>query len=347
MSLEQIRIGIIGAGENTRSVHLPNLKAIPGVEVLQVANRTTASGQKVAEEFDIPEVKSTWQEVATAKEIDAVVIGTWPYLHCEATCLALESGKHVLCEARMAMNEAEAKKMLRVSLEHPECVAHLVPAPFSLHADQTIRQLINSGRLGNLLYFHADFQSSSLATDTSQLHWRRNVKFSGLNTMVLGIFYETVTRWLPPARWVSAVGRVFNDTATGSETGEPTRIEIADYLSVQMEMRNGMAGSFLISEAGVHADPPNIKIFGDYGTIKFDFRVDGNLYFASSDAEKLEPVNIPPEKQGKWRVEEEFINSIRGGERVKLNTFAIGVDYMKFTEAAIRSVQNSGRRMIL
>ena len=45
-------------------------------------------------------------------DIDAIVIGTWPYLHCPITLAALEAGKHVLTEARMSMNAAEAHRML-------------------------------------------------------------------------------------------------------------------------------------------------------------------------------------------------------------------------------------------
>ena len=42
-----IRIGIIGAGGNTISAHLPKLIEQSGVEIVSVANRTIASGKKV------------------------------------------------------------------------------------------------------------------------------------------------------------------------------------------------------------------------------------------------------------------------------------------------------------
>ena len=54
MAAEIIRIGIIGAGANTRKMHIPRLHAIEGVQIVEVANRTTASAQKVADEFQIP-----------------------------------------------------------------------------------------------------------------------------------------------------------------------------------------------------------------------------------------------------------------------------------------------------
>ncbi|MEE9258443.1 MAG: Gfo/Idh/MocA family oxidoreductase, partial [Nitrospinaceae bacterium] len=140
--MKKIRIGVIGAGQNTRKIHIPKLQALPEVEVLEVANRSTDSGKAAAEEFSIPHVRSSWREVATSGDIDAVVIGTWPYLHCEAACLALESGKHVLCEARMAMDAKEAGKMLAVSAKHPNLVAQLVPAPFTLGIDKAVADTI-------------------------------------------------------------------------------------------------------------------------------------------------------------------------------------------------------------
>ena len=174
MQNNKIRIGIIGAGQNTRKIHLPKLLALPNVEIIEVANRTPQSANIAAKEFEISTVRKSWQEVATSPDLDAIVIGTWPYLHCPATCLALESGKHVLCEARMAMNQAEAKKMLDTSQNDPDLVAQLVPAPFSLHADKLIAEIIGRGDLGKVLYFHVDYQSAPLAIPQKTLHWRRN-----------------------------------------------------------------------------------------------------------------------------------------------------------------------------
>ena len=47
--------------------------------------------------------------------------------------------------------------------------------------------------------------------------------------MVLGIVYESLLRWLPPAEWVSAVGHIFNGTALNPETGEKESVEVPDY----------------------------------------------------------------------------------------------------------------------
>jgi hypothetical protein len=48
-------------------------------------------------------------------------------------------------------------------------------------------------------------------------------------------------------------------------------------------------------------------------------------------------VYIPPEKEGGWRVEADFVDTIRDGKPVEFTDFATGVRYMKFTEAVARS----------
>ena len=51
-----VRVGVIGAGANTRTRHIPGFKAIAGVEVTAVCNRTMASGENVAKEHGIRQV---------------------------------------------------------------------------------------------------------------------------------------------------------------------------------------------------------------------------------------------------------------------------------------------------
>lgn len=100
---EKLVVGVIGAGGNTRLRHIPELLAIENhsVEVKTIANRTKQSALAVAQQFKVPHVSGNWQDVINDPEIDAVVIGTWPYMHKQLVIAALEAGKHVLCEARM------------------------------------------------------------------------------------------------------------------------------------------------------------------------------------------------------------------------------------------------------
>jgi predicted dehydrogenase len=341
--MNPIKIGIIGAGQNTCKMHIPKLLALQGVEIKAVANRSLDSARKVAEQFNISHISADWREIATSKDIDAIVIGTWPYLHCEATCLALHSGKHVLCEARMSMNAVEAEKMLKVARENPHCIAQLVPSPFTLRIDETVKTYIQQGKLGKPLYFNFEYQAGVIPPAKAPAHWRRNKKYSGNNIMVLGIAYETILRWFDPAEWVSATASIFNSPALNPESGKPEPIEIPDYLNVQMKLKNGVMGSFLISESGLYARPPILEIFGDQGTLQYHFSMDGELIYGNNGKKQAVALQNPIG----WRVEEEFINAIRGKEKVRLTTFETGVEYMKFTDAVNQSFKNDGVRITL
>ena len=124
-----IRMGLVGAGANTRRRHIPGLREQQGVEIVSVANRSRESGERVAGEFEIPTVYDSWLELIRADDTDAICIGTWPYMHKTLTLAALENEKHVLCEARMAMNAREAREMLDASRQKPHLVTQIGTCP--------------------------------------------------------------------------------------------------------------------------------------------------------------------------------------------------------------------------
>ena len=347
MTAEIIRIGIIGAGANTRKIHIPKLQAIEGVQIVEVANRTPASAQKVADEFNIPTVRNNWQEIIESKEVDAIVIGTWPNLHCEASRMALQAKKHVLCEARMAMDEVEARTMLQASYKHPQCIVQIVPSPFTLHADSTLLHILDSSDIGTPRFFRFEYQAPPLVPQGGDLHWRRNKEYSGTNIMMLGIIYESLLRWFGSAEWVNAHAEVVNNRAVDPETNKEVEVEVPDYLSVQMKMTNGIMGSLLLHELSTQSPHSSIKIFGDNGFIHLDFEVNGKLYLSKGTGNELNEVQIPAEKAGKWRAEEEFISTIRNFEDIEHTTFTTGVEYMKFTQAVNESFNSEGERIII
>src|SRR2546425_66645 len=143
-----LRVGFVGAGNNTRRRHIPGFQKQPDVDLVAVANRTKESGERVAKEFAVARVYADWRDLVRARDVDAVCVGTWPDMHCEITLAALEHGKHVLCEARMAMDAAEGRRMLAAARRAPHLVAQLVPAPHTLEVDATLQALLAEGYAG-------------------------------------------------------------------------------------------------------------------------------------------------------------------------------------------------------
>jgi hypothetical protein len=95
-------------------------------------------------------------------------------------------------------------------------------------------------------------------------------------------------------------------------------------------------------------DMADVHIFGTDGTIRLQQPVGDALALSTGKRGEaaLEPVEIDPAKRGGWRVEEEFINAIRGKERVTHTDFFTGVKYMEWTTAVSRSVRE-GLAMML
>lgn len=343
-AMQKIRIGFIGAGENTRKKHLPGFQAIAGVDLLGVANRTRESGNRVAEAFNIARVYEHWQELIEDRDIDAVCIGTWPYLHAEATIAALAAGKHVLCEARMAMNAGEAAEMLAAA-QRSNCVAMLVPSPFGLKGDRTMRRLLAEGYLGQVREIYVRGLTSVAADATAPLHWRQRSDLSGMNVLTLGILNETVQRWFGIARSVVAHSQCFVPRRIDPATGLLQDADVPDSVAVIAQQAIGATCVYHVSGVAYHAGAMRIEAYGSDGTLVYDLASD-EILGAKAGESVLAPISIPPEEAGRWQVEEDFIAAIREGRPITHTSFVDGVKYMRFTEAVHRSAAE-GRRVTL
>jgi predicted dehydrogenase len=346
MGAESIKVGIIGAGTNTRDVHIPKLREIPGVEIACVANSSRASGEAVARAFDIPRVHDTWRDLVADDGVDAVLIGTWPSLHRDATVAALEAGRHVLCEARMAMDAGQAREMLAASQAHPGLVAQVVPAPWTLEVDAAIRGMIAEGRLGRLLAVDVRGTTAQFADEGSPLHWRQDAAKSGLNVLTLGIWYEMTARWIGHARSLVAAARTFVKRRTDTATGGAADVMVPDHVDVLAETADGTSLRLQVSAVTALAPSPREAwLFGSEGTLRVD--ADTRRIFAGRRGDtELKEIVVPPNERVGWRVEREFVGAIRGGEPVRFTTFVDGVRYMEFTEAVAVSAR-TGRRVDL
>lgn len=337
-----LRIGIIGAGANTRLMHLPGFQAIDGVTVETICNRSETSSRKVADEFGVPRTETDWRKVVADPTLDAVMIGTWPYLHAEVTIAALEAGKHVLTEARMARDTEEAGRMLDASRARPDLVTQIVPAPMSLDFDAVVMDLLASGRLGQLREICVTHTGGQFARSDAPMSWRQDRELSGCNMLTLGIFYEIIRRWLgqDPVSIV-ATGSVATPERTWSDSGETAVVQIPESVTCLGSYADGarLVGHFSGLESGSGRN--EVRLNGSQASLRIDFSR-GELFLAGASATEEEVVPIPNEVRRGWRVEADFVNSIRTGEPVRLTSFEDGIRYMMVTEAIFRSIEGGG-----
>jgi predicted dehydrogenase len=338
---ERIGIGLVGAGGIARTRHVPGFRALPGVELVGVVNRTPASTAHAAAELGIARTFADWEALVADPAVDAVVVATWPYLHAPVTLAALAAGKHVLVEGRMAMDAAEARAMLAAAEARPDRVAMVVPAPFGF-ADATIRRLLSAGALGELRAGRISWSGGIAPTGRDQ--WRRERRHSGNNIMSLGIVYEMAARWLGHATEVSATLRTFATTQAGPD-GSPLPADVPDVAAVVAEFPGGVPVVFEIAGYG-RPDPVNgATLVGSTGVLRVDM-IGSRLEMATAGAVGYEEVAIPQDERWTWSVEADFVASIRDGAPVRLNDFATGLRYMAFTDA-VHEAHRTGRRIAI
>lgn len=339
-----IRIGMVGAGANTKLRHIPGFRAMPNVEIISVANRSRASGQRIADESNIPTVYDDWRSLVDAPDTNAIFIGTWPYLHAPITLAALAAGKHVLTEARMAMNATEARQMLAASRANPHLVTQIVPSPFTFKVDRTVQDLLGNGYLGDLLSVDLRATMPGFVEKDGPLQWRHDRALSGYNIMTMGIWYEALIRWVGYTTKVSAMTRVVAKQRRDAD-GALKPVSIPDHVDVLAELAMGGQAHMAFSAVTGLGASGDIWLFGSEGTLHWN-QASQTLRGGRRGDKELAALDIPAEKQGGWRVEEEFIRAIRGEEKVTTTTFEDGVHYMEFTEAVTRSAQE-GRAISL
>ena len=111
---EKFRIGIIGCGGIANGKHMPALAAQPNAEMVAFCDIIVERAEAAKKQYGTPDAKvyEDYRKLLEDKSIDVVHVCTPNRMHSPITVAALEAGKHVMCEKPMAINSAEAKKML-------------------------------------------------------------------------------------------------------------------------------------------------------------------------------------------------------------------------------------------
>lgn len=345
MGSKTLRIGLIGAGGNMRARHIPGFRNIADIEIVAVCNRRPGSTAAMAREFNIPRTYAHWQDLIRDADIDAVVIGTWPYLHCPITLAALEAGKHVLTEARMSLNAAEAHRMLQASRKYSRLVTQVVPSPFGLKAHDVVSNLVQGGYLGELREVYVYGLTTALADPAAPLSWRQDTALSGYNMLALGILHETLARWVPPVVRVQAQVHAFISNRVDPESGVSRVVGTPDSVQVLAVLENGARVMYRLSGVMPFGQEIGIHLLGSEGVLHYDMVADrlcgasGQDRLSAGHPPSLHEIAIPEDQARGWRVEEEFVEAIRTGSPILFTNFEAGVRYMEFTEAVARSAQ--------
>ncbi|MGM0834794.1 MAG: Gfo/Idh/MocA family protein [Bacillota bacterium] len=278
-------IGIIGAGFIVKECHLPAYREA-GYNVVGIFNRTEAKAREVAEQFHVPKVYGTLDEMLRDPKVDVVDISVPPHSQLELIRKVASHGKHILAQKPLAMNYQQALEAVEI------CEAAGVALVVNQNgrfdpAIQAAKNLLENGHIGRPVIASIELRFTP--------HWQEYQKeYDRLMYLFMSIHHLDQFRYLfgtPKRLYASSIPH-----PEGAFKGEYS----ASYI---LEYDNGMMATAL--DDGFTWDPPSYgvtyKIEGTEGVINM------NLGWPSGDpselsfySKQLGDVWYTPTLEGSW-----------------------------------------------
>jgi predicted dehydrogenase len=186
-----IRWGILAPGKIS-GAFAAALQEADGVELAAVGSRDVGRAGEFAARYGFDRAHGSYAELAADPGVDAVYIGTPHTFHERDTVLCLENGKHVLCEKPLAINAAEARRMVAAAAANDRLLMEAMWTRF-LPSLIRVRQLITEGAIGAPRTLTADFGFHAAFDPTSRLF---DPALGGGTLLDLGVYPVSLAHWL-------------------------------------------------------------------------------------------------------------------------------------------------------
>ena len=144
--MKTFKTAVIGCGMISKN-HFKALKNVKNAECVVACDIRPERFAAAAETYGIPRTETDYHKVLDDPEIDVVHICLPHYLHARIAIEAMEHGKHVLCEKPMALDPADAEKMIEVR-DRTGCVLGICFQNRYNDSSKYMRSLMDSGKMG-------------------------------------------------------------------------------------------------------------------------------------------------------------------------------------------------------
>lgn len=253
----EFRWGILGTG-GIAHTFARDIKLLPGHRIEAVGSRTAKKAEAFASEFSAKPYGS--YEALVQADVDAIYVATPHTLHASNSILALNSGKPVLCEKPFAVNAKEAEAMVAASRANGVALMEGMWSRF-LPTYKVIREVVDSGELGELVAIYADHGQALPADPYLRLH---ALELAGGALLDLGIYPISLTFML--------LGDPDSVIATASKTESGVDAQTSFIFSYLTGQHSIMTTTLQVRT------PCTAKIIGTRGRIE----VDSNFYTPTS-----------------------------------------------------------------
>jgi predicted dehydrogenase len=345
---------VLGAGF-IGAVHAHAVRAAGGT-LVAVADATPSGSADAARRLGAQWGATSAEQLVTSDEIDVVHVCTPNHLHAELVTLALEAGKHVICEKPLAITVEQAE-ILVAAAERAGVVAAV---PFVYRYYPTVleaRSRVRRGDTGPLRLLHGSYLQDWLSSASDQ-NWRVDATLGGPSRTFadIGVHWCDLVEFATGHRVTKLTARMLTAVpARVSDSGLEV-VGTEDAATLLFETDGGALGSLVVSQ--VSPGRKNrlwFSLDGAESSLAFDQELPESLWVGRRDATHLVlrgSTGMAPEAlrqsvlpsghpQGYQDCFNGFVSdvyaAVKGAAAAEMPTFADGLRAARITEAVLES----------
>ncbi|MGD9636443.1 MAG: Gfo/Idh/MocA family protein [Pirellulales bacterium] len=302
MAAKTVNVGLVGSkfmGKAHSNAYMTVAKFFnvePQPVMKAVCGRHEAELAEFAQQFGWQSYETDWKKFVARADLDVIDIAAPGNLHCDIAVAALEAGKHLFCEKPLALNLADARKMLAAAKK--AAVVNLVNFNYRCcPALALAHQMIKAGEIGEVRHFRATYLQDWLVDPSFPMNWRLRKEVAGtgahgdlnshlvdLGRFLVGEIREVVGLMKTFITERPAEGRSAGLTATAGEGTEKVTVDDASLFLARFA--GGAIGTFEATRLAPGRKNFNrIEINGSRGSLVFNFEEMNVLeYYNSTDS---------------------------------------------------------------
>ena len=261
-----VRCAVIGLGMGSH--HVDGYLATPEAKVVAVADADTKRLEKYADKVGKENCYTDYNEMLKKAKPDLVSVALPNFLHAPVSIAALKAGAHVLCEKPMALNVAEARKMIEVAKKAKRKIGINLSYRFTPPA-RALKDLANEGFCGKV--YHAFTCWTRRDGFPGFGSWFGQKKLSGGGPLIdLGVHRIDLAMWLmgnPEPLTVS--GAAHHEIAIPRAKEQGKAYDCEDLAAGFIRFKNGASLLLEISWGNHQRDPERMitTVIGTKGTL--------------------------------------------------------------------------------
>ncbi|MCO6452815.1 MAG: Gfo/Idh/MocA family oxidoreductase [Caldilineales bacterium] len=287
--MTQTKIGLIGCG-NISGIYFKVLSELAGVEIVACADMDRARADAAAQKYKIP-ASQTMPDLLASPDIDIVLNLTPPAAHAEVALAALAMGKSVYNEKPLAIEFADAQRILAEAAANGLRVG-CAPDTFLGAGLQTCRRLIDDGVIGRPV------AATAFMLSHGPERWHPDPEFfykPGAGPLFdMGPYYLTaLISLLGPVANVTgsaAISFAQREIGSGAKQGQKIEVETPTHVTGLLDFASGATATMITSFDVWASTLPRLEIYGSEGTLLLP---DPNFYDG--------PVRLRLRAESDWR----------------------------------------------